>query len=144
MCSSTAISELHIVEGTMLSSLCCILQVMWVEGGAAGGPGGRRGAAGRMSQLQQQQQQQPQPQQLMNPSPSTSSAGGDNLLASPSPVWPPAPWLALNNVYVGEMLHHRLLLEQRSKGTGQQPPEQHHHPHQCAPQTSCSICSLNL
>ncbi|KAJ4433710.1 hypothetical protein ANN_16021 [Periplaneta americana] len=114
-------------------------------GGAAGGPGGRRGAAGRLPQQQPQQAAQPQPQ----PSPSTSSAGGDNLLASPSPVWPPAPWLALNNVYVGEMLHHRLLLEQRSKGTGQQPaaeqhPHPHPHPHQCAPQTSCSICSLNL
>ncbi|PSN38301.1 hypothetical protein C0J52_19164 [Blattella germanica] len=92
-----------------------------------GGLGGRRGV----------KQMPPQPQEQSNPTPSTSTGG----LASPSPVWPPAPWLTLNNVYVGEMLHHRLLLEQRGK---ENPPEQHIHPHQCAPQTSCSICSLNL
>lgn len=59
---------------------------------------------------------------------------------SPLLQWAPtaAPWLALNNVYMGEMLHHhRILLEKSSS-----PPHNPHTP--CSQQASCSICSLNL
>nr|CAD7423674.1 unnamed protein product [Timema monikensis] len=98
----------------------------WVrEGGTAGGRG--RGA-GRAAHAQQQQ---PPP---ASPVPSTSGAGGGEGVV---PVWPPAPWLALNNVYMGEMLHHRLLLEHRKDQ-----PAPSDHPHQCG--NPCSICSLNL
>nr|CAD7401445.1 unnamed protein product [Timema cristinae] len=96
-----------------------------LQGGAAGGRG--RGA-GRAAHAQQQQ---PPP---ASPVPSTSGAGGGEGVV---PVWPPAPWLALNNVYMGEMLHHRLLLEHRKDQ-----PAPSDHPHQCG--NPCSICSLNL
>ncbi|KAK7872689.1 hypothetical protein R5R35_002678 [Gryllus longicercus] len=81
----------------------------------------------------------------MGPGPSSSGASGE-LLPTGS-VWPTSPWLAFNNVYVGEMLHHRLLLEQggtgrKSSNNGHMASESHIPHHQCS--SPCSICSLNL
>lgn len=109
-----------------------ILQVMWVEGGAAGTQQGVRRGTGRS--------QNAPAAPIATPQPSTS---GTESIPGPSGAhmaWPSNPWLSLNNVYVGDVFgHHRLLLD---PAVGRKASPEHQPP--CNSQTSCSICSLNL